>query len=283
MTSISAGAAERSAFPATDAENTTGELTSMDSLAFQALLSAYMQDKPPRVWSLLVTLFGDLAQAPEAALSGATLNEIFGTIGIKPEALRVALYRLRKDGWITSTRKGRVSNYALTQWGREQCIEANPKIYGAPPKSQAASLVITDPAESVDKKALGLSHISGNLFLSSTPLPSGPAWVFELNETDPVPAWVSERLCSSELIPASGRLLTRLELLNTAIASSPDFSPIQTAALRILVVHDWRRIALKVPSVPEFVFSKKWKGRECRQLVGQILSTLGMPLGAASL
>ena len=75
----------------------------MDSTAFEAVVSDLRGDIPPRVWSLLVTVFGDLAQ-DGSALPGTVLGEIMSRVGIKPEAMRVALHRLRKDGWIESER-----------------------------------------------------------------------------------------------------------------------------------------------------------------------------------
>ena len=41
-----------------------------------------------KTWSLIVTLFGDLE---EKELSGAQIRTLLGHIGIKPEAIRVAL------------------------------------------------------------------------------------------------------------------------------------------------------------------------------------------------
>ena len=56
-----------------------------------------------RVWSLMVSLFGDLAQAEGAGIDGPVLSRIMTAMQIRPEATRVALHRLRNDGWIAST------------------------------------------------------------------------------------------------------------------------------------------------------------------------------------
>jgi len=48
-----------------------------------------------RVWSLVVTIFGDLAQGTGDTLSMQTLARITEPLGVKPEALRVALHRLK--------------------------------------------------------------------------------------------------------------------------------------------------------------------------------------------
>jgi phenylacetic acid degradation operon negative regulatory protein len=78
---------------------------------------------PIRVWSVLVTVFGDLAH--ETSLDGSTLSAIMAEIGIKPEASRVALYRLRSDGWVRSEKTGRTSRYNLTDKGAHDSAAAN--------------------------------------------------------------------------------------------------------------------------------------------------------------
>ena len=45
----------------------------------------------PRVWSFIVTIFGDLARHDDRYISSRTLNRLTAEIGVKPEATRVAL------------------------------------------------------------------------------------------------------------------------------------------------------------------------------------------------
>ena len=69
---------------------------------------------PIRVWSLVVTIMGDLCQSPDTCIPGKTLGDLVGRLGITNQALRVALHRLRRDGWIQTVREGRTSNYFLS-------------------------------------------------------------------------------------------------------------------------------------------------------------------------
>lgn len=68
----------------------------------QALVNIISGNRPPRVCSLLVTFFGELAQATPNMVSVITLNNLTRLLGIRSEAMRVALHRLRKDGWTES-------------------------------------------------------------------------------------------------------------------------------------------------------------------------------------
>ena len=62
-----------------------------------------------RVWSLVITAFGDLVQHRGGEISLARLGRLLGRIGVEQGALRTALSRLARDGWVLSTRRGRAS------------------------------------------------------------------------------------------------------------------------------------------------------------------------------
>jgi len=116
----------------------------MASAKFQSIITLFTEDDSPRVWSLLVTMFGDLAQEEGHTLSGGLLGRMTQSVGIKPEATRVALHRLRKEGWLNSERSGRTSAYSLTEWGRAETIAATPIIYAFEEPVKAAWLVIPE-------------------------------------------------------------------------------------------------------------------------------------------
>ncbi|TNF17581.1 MAG: PaaX family transcriptional regulator, partial [Rhodobacteraceae bacterium] len=62
----------------------------------------------------MISVFGVLAQDESARIIGPLLRLLTERIGITPAAMRVAIHRLRKDGWIDSQRHGRTSVYFLT-------------------------------------------------------------------------------------------------------------------------------------------------------------------------
>ena len=64
---------------------------------FEASIAQLTDLQNLRVWSIIVSLFGDLAQKTGDQISGTTLTQIITPMGIKPEAIRVALHRLRKE------------------------------------------------------------------------------------------------------------------------------------------------------------------------------------------
>ena len=71
-----------------------------ESGEFRQLVAQLSHDGTPRVWSLIVTIFGDLARESGMSLSGTALSRMTARVDVRAEATRVALHRLRRDGWI---------------------------------------------------------------------------------------------------------------------------------------------------------------------------------------
>lgn len=259
------------------------DIPALQDSHIESLLSDYLTDKPPRVWSLLVTLFGDLAQETDTQLSNAFLITIFDRIGIKPDALRVALFRLRKENWIATTRIGRNSLHALTQWGRAECLRANPRIYGNPLPQKNAYLILANPANRLDRDMDSSFHIGAHTYIANMPIidksEQNTQNILEiaLLEGRPIPSWISDRLCPPELVSASIAFQARLARLKTMLHASADYSPLQIALLRGLIVHDWRRIVLKLPALPAFLFPADLQIEACQTLVHKLLKQLARP------
>jgi len=215
----------------------------------------------PRVWSFIVTIFGDLARHDNRYISSRTLNRLTAEIAVKPEATRVALYRLRKEDWLESTKIGRESHYSLTKKGRKLSREAAPRIYG-PASDNSVMLSIYDPALSAPE---GLSVLSGISLVET-----GPADALNIAIDQPLPKWMVDRLIDVELQGAVLDLKRRLS--DVAIASN--LSNLDRMVVRLSIVHEWRRIILRVPVAPYQVLEQAISLDDLRQTVQGLLSSL---------
>lgn len=242
-----------------------------------------------RVWSIIVSLFGDLAQSPGDRLSGSALSRVIMPTGIKAEAIRVALHRLRKDGWIDSARQGRASEHFLTDFGRARSAAVSPRIYtrdAAHP--QDWHLLIAEDVSgqtALDDLLLAQDYfcISRTVALGSGPVPEACDDLLVLDaRASTVPGWVKSRACPAELQQAAQGLL---DALNQAAGLIPDtaeaISPAQVATLRMLIVHRWRRVVLRQPDLPQAFFPRDWPGPACRKAVFDLLDRLPRPSLAA--
>jgi len=233
-----------------------------------------------RVWSLMISLFGDLAQNEGDAIEGPVLSEIMGHMAVKPEAARVALHRLRNDGWIASAKSGRIRQHSLTAEGRRQSALASPRIYARPPVGgEAWQVVLT--AETTGGIA-GYSALMPRVYLGPAAMPA-PKGALVL-EGGAVPDWVRDQLTPHHLTEDYAHLLNTLKSLSTALSANAALTPMQVAVLRCLIVHNWRRLVLKHPMLPLELIDTRWPGYQCHLQVDSLLGRFARPaLGDISL
>ncbi|TDK43831.1 PaaX family transcriptional regulator C-terminal domain-containing protein [Antarcticimicrobium luteum] len=237
-----------------------------------------------RVWSIIISLFGDLAQRPGDRLSGSALSRIIMPMGIKPEAIRVALHRLRKDGWIDSARSGRASEHFLTGFGRARSAEVTPRIYTRAPDTPADwHLLIAEdgPGQSaLDEMLLTAEYFSlaRNVALGAGAAPETAAELMTFDvRAYAVPDWVRARACPEDLAENCRSLIDALERAATLLPPEGQITPVQTATLRMLIVHRWRRVVLRQPDLPAEFFPPDWPGPACRAAVFRLLDRLPRP------
>ena len=249
-------------------------------------ISALTEGAELRTWSLIVTIFGDLARAPRAEIPGPVLSAITARIGVKPEAMRVALHRLRKDNWLTSRRDGRVSHYLLTDVGRAESEKATGRIYATRPSApETWHLLIAgpmDPAERLERDAAMAA--SGHLALAPgvwlgpgrTHRPAPGLFTIE-GVPGQVPGWLKAEIMPPALAEAYAAFGATMATAANALGTDSATSALDRAALRVLVVHGWRRLVLRHPDLPDGFFPDGWAGPETRTQVTELLARLGKP------
>ena len=130
---------------------------------FERAISILTQGDRHRVWSLIVTVFGDLAGSHGDEIGAQTLGKLTEPLGVKSEALRVALHRLRKEGWLENRRDGRSSTYFLTPMGLQQTAAATPRIYcQTEPDSLQWKIYLSSGSSEATSKLLSTLENSGD-------------------------------------------------------------------------------------------------------------------------
>lgn len=210
----------------------------MDPLA--PLIDSLHSEGRLRVWSLVITAFGDLVQHRGGQISSARLGRVLGRVGVEPGAMRTALSRLGRDGWVESRRQGRTSLYRLSRQGIARFAPATSRIY-APPRDgpvAAWSVVVTFDAAGHERVTL----------VPAEDAPDG-ADLRVTGRLDHVsPAWRAALLDTGHRAALAG-LAADLD----ALPPSP-VAPLEAAAMRLLLIHRWRRLVLRFPEIaPELM------------------------------
>jgi len=248
---------------------------------FETSIDLLSDPQNQRVWSVIISLFGDMAQRPNDQISGAALTRIITPMGIKPEAIRVALHRLRKDGWIESARSGRASTHYLTQYGRDQCAAVTSRIYARDPVlPQKLHVLIADGGggqEALDEVLLlpGYIAINRTTALGYGPKPKTSHDLLALEADNfSLPGWFKTQLFPTELTESCHALLKVVSKISDPPAG---LNPAQVASLRTLIVHRWRRVVLRHPDLPPDFHPPTWRGVACRDRVFTLLDQLPLP------
>ena len=236
-----------------------------------------------RVWSVIITIFGDAVMPRGGVVPASALSALTDRLGIRPEALRVALYRLAKDGWITRRKSGRNSFYGLSETGAAEFLSASRRIYARAPQLHgpwrlAALPHLTEPARAAQDKlmrAAGFLPLSPVLFLAPVQAGKPPAGaaVVEGDFLAP-PDWARKALGPQPLQQDYARLEAALADTRKSITRGTPIQSLEAAALRVLVIHQWRRLLLRHADLPPEVLPKAWRGEACRAAVLALHETL---------
>ncbi len=232
---------------------------------------------PMRVWSVIITIFGDAVLPRGGVVPASVLTELGERLEIKPEAIRVALHRLARDGWIERSKSGRNSFYGLSAGGMAKFLPASRRIYAEAPAMAAPwRLAVLPQAGDGERNALaaaGYAQVTPGLFLGDTSAGAAPSdcLIFE-GAPSSWPSWARDALAPPDLAADYAALEPVLEpLAHMAHARLPGRN---AAALRVLMVHQWRRLLLRHPDVPIALLPEGWRGEACRALVLQVHKAL---------
>ena len=81
--------------------------------------------------SLLVTVWGDTVRPLGDEIGAVTLVRLMAPLGLSPRAVRAAMSRMTRRGWLTRRRAGRRAFYALTQAGALRLEQGVRRVYRA--------------------------------------------------------------------------------------------------------------------------------------------------------
>ena len=229
-----------------------------------ALIAELTELEPIKTWSLIVTLLGDLEVSN---IAGKDLGVLLSVVGLKPEATRVALHRLKKDGWITSIRQGREVSYSLSEIGLSETRAAYDDVYRADLKYPDGWRVVVVNDDECPKNAL---RIFRNVWLvprPDSPEINAPLWL-DLGQ-DTLPDWFHEKLVSADTQELCHQLARCARE-----ACDAQLTATQTAAIRLLCLHHWRKIALREATWAALWLAPESPIAQCHRDISKLFNTL---------
>ena len=258
-------------------------------VALDRLIARLHERGRPRVWSLVITVFGDAVLPRGGRVALVALQDVMGRLRIEAGALRTAMSRLAADRWVVRERDGRNSFYRLAKEGRHAFDLATRRIYAAGPPTWdgAWTVAIASPKSGVELRQrmdeAGFLRVEGSVYLRpetrGAPDPADAlAGMLVIHGSSAEHPEATRMLWPSEEIAAA--YLTFIEAhrpLFDALQRNATLRPLDAMAARTLVIHDWRRIALRDPGLPLALLPKDWPGETARSLARDIYGRLVGP------
>lgn len=95
-------------------------------------VSRALERQVARPNSFIFTLYGDMVHrlAPDASLWIGSLIRLMSSFGVSEQAVRQAVSRMSRQGWLLGRRDGNRAFYSVTSRGRRRIEELSPRIYG---------------------------------------------------------------------------------------------------------------------------------------------------------
>lgn len=256
------------------------------------LIIRFHEQVPTRVRLLIVTLYGDAIEPHGGTVWLGSLVKLLEPLGINERLIRSSVFRLAKEGWLTSEKVGRRSDYGLTTTGRRRLAQAFKWVYSAalPDWDGCWCLVIISrlPASKRRelRKALAWQRF-GTLTTGVLACPrSDPAdisaalmdmglqdqtIVFETTQQHPL---VSNVLCNQareswDIVRLGDHYREFIQLFRPlwkAMRAQEGLAPCDCFIARILLINEYRKLVLQDPHLPDELLPADWEGRSARQL-----------------
>ena len=255
-------------------------------------ISQLLAQLKPRAKSLIVTIYGDAILPHGGSVWLGSLIRLVEPFGLAERIVRTAVFRLSKDEWLGATQLGRRSYYSLTEAGRHRFEAAHRRIYGPLRRAWDGewTLVITTGCDGDEREPLrrelswlGFGSIAPTVMAHPTPdtesvqqvlkdTRGGEKVVVMRAATDRVasPAtlrglvrgcWDFDRLGSDYV-----GFLERFRPILRTLQADSDLDPEMCFAVRELLIHDYRRVLLRDPMLPEELLPPDWVGAAARVL-----------------
>jgi phenylacetic acid degradation operon negative regulatory protein len=260
----------------------------------RTLRGRLLRQRPLRSGSLLMTVLGDAIAPRGGRVTLGSLIQLAEPLGLPERLVRTSVARLAQDGWLAARGRGRTSEYALTPGGRRRFAAATRRIYGARPHSwnRRWTLIMLAPQAKAHRRErlreelhwLGFGQFAPDVFghpsFDSTEVRARLAEGsvdnrVTLLQAKSEAARDDRRLVRSgwdlaELARAYRRFVAAFAPLATALRAGAVPAPQVAFMARTLLIHEYRRIHLRDPALPDVLLPEDWVGTAaynlCREL-----------------
>lgn len=256
------------------------------------LVSQFQKKRPIRAGSLIITLYGDAIVPRGGTVWLGSLARLLEPVGINERLVRTSVYRLVQENWLQAEKIGRCSYYSLTGPGLRRFEQAFKHVYEMSGWEWTGSwtLVLLTQLEAdvrrrvrEELKWLSFGSIGQGVMIHpriqrEELLPLLQEWdayddtiVMQTHPVEPLSSRamrreVRESWNLDELGGRYRRFLSQFRPLWQELKDEDRLSPEDCLIARTLLIHEYRKILLRDPQLPDALLPGDWEGRSARQL-----------------
>lgn len=241
---------------------------------------------------MIITVYGDAIAPRGGTVWLGSLITLLAPLGLNQRLVRTSVFRLSREGWLNSQQIGRRSFYSISEVGQRRFASAFRRIYAKPYVQWDGvwRLVITSQIDGVQRETLrrelswmGFGMIApGMMAHPMVDMDSVTGVLQDLGLKDdaitmqantdtslnspPLKRLVRECWNLDQLSQSYKQFLDRFRPIWKAMENAQDLEPEQCFKVRTLLIHEYRRILLRDPQLPDELLPADWEGASARLL-----------------
>lgn len=260
-------------------------------------VQSFLKTRVLRAGSLAITVFGDCISQHGGLVWMGSLIQVLEKFGLNARQVRTAVSRLSRNDWLQSERIGRRSYYTLSTAGEQDYNKASRQIYssGEPSWDKSWTILICKKEnffayeEFVRQlKWLGFGVLVNGAFAHPrTDTAALKNLIQEFKAARYVTHWqasLKDDLIPKKLVKSAWQLdkvsigynsfIQDFSSLSNSIPNPRDLTPEDSFICRILLIHEYRRILLKVADLPHEILPRAWPGHLAMTITGELYRQL---------
>ncbi len=271
-------------------------------------LAAFRNQDRVQAGSLIISVFGDAVLPRGGRIWLGSLIRLVEPLGLNERLVRTSVFRLARDEWLHSEPCGRRTDYMLTPSGLQRIEEASRRIYASTAQGwdrRWRLIVVVGELAAKDRERLrralfwqGFGTLNADCFVhpSADLISAFDALVGEglgalLPKLKPLmaaDAALGTAASDAELVHAAWNLEHLAEMYREFVAcyqpvltqlrdGSAEVDDESAFLTRMLLIHDYRRLLLRDPGLPDVLLASEWPGQRARLLCRELYRRLLVP------
>ena len=267
------------------------------------LIARFQQNGPVRASSLIITLYGDVIEPHGGTVWLGSLFTLLEPMGINERLVRTSVFRLAKEEWLIAEKVGRRSYYSLTGSGRRRFEKAFKRVYSGAPAAWDGTwlMVLLSQVPAEQRKRVreelewqGFGALAANtLACPRSDRADVTTTLKELGVLDDSLIFETrgQEVLASKAMRLQVRDSWRLDELGEhyrefialfrplwqALNEKTVLDAQECFLVRLLLIHEYRKLVLRDPQLPDELLPADWEGRAARQLCRNLYRLTALP------